>query len=324
MAKNLPKQVQKQSEEVQELYKDMNQEEDTTEEVTDTSDSAPEQATKPEQEEQKVSGTQDESFEQKYKTLQGMYNAEVPQLKADNQNLTNRLNQMEQLITSMDAAKSAPPAEPVKPPSLVTQADIDEYGESIDVMRKVSKEESAAAQNRIAELENKLQELQSNVLPRVEQAAQNAKSSQEQIFWSELNKSVPNWKDINNNQDFQTWLLQTDPLTGISRQSYLDDAQRQFDATRVSNFFTTWESLNGSPNAQSAKPASELDKQIAPKRGRNTGTPESSSGQTYSPADITKFFKDVQLGKYKGREKERDRIERDIFAAQKQGRIVNA
>ena len=39
---------------------------------------------------------------------------------------------------------------------------------------------------------------------------------------------------------------------------------------------------------------------------------------------ITKFFKDVQLGKYKGREKERDRIERDIFAAQKQGRIVNA
>ena len=158
MAKNLPKQVQKQSEEVQELYKDMNQEEDTTEEVTDTSDSAPEQATKPEQEEQKVSGTQDESFEQKYKTLQGMYNAEVPQLKANNQNLTNRLNQMEQLITSMDAAKSAPPpAEPVKTPSLVTQADIDEYGESIDVMRKVSKEESAAAQNRIAELENRLQ-----------------------------------------------------------------------------------------------------------------------------------------------------------------------
>ena len=322
MAKNLPKQVQKQSEEVQELYKDITEEEVT--DNSDSSDSAPEQATKPEQEEQQVSGTQDESFEQKYKTLQGMYNAEVPQLKANNQNLTNRLNQMEQLITSMDAAKSAPPAEPVKPPSLVTQADIDEYGESIDVMRKVSKEESAAAQNRIAELENKLHQLQSNVLPKVEQAAKNAKTSQEQIFWSELNKAVPKWQEINSNQDFQTWLLQTDPLTGISRQSYLDDAQRQFDAARVSNFFTTWESLNGSPNAQSAKPIKELDKQIAPKRGRNTGTPAMNPGQQYSPADITQFFKDVQLGKYKGREKERDRIERDIFAAQADGRIVNA
>ena len=319
MAKNLPKQVQKQSEDVQELYKDMN-----PEETTDNSDSAPEQATKPEQEEQQASGTQSESFEQKYKTLQGMYNAEVPHLKATNQNLSNRLNQMEQLITSMDAAKPAQPVEPAKAPSLVTQADIDEYGESIDVMRKVSKEESATAQNRIAELENRLQQLQTNVLPKVEQAAQNAKSSQEQIFWSELGKSVPNWKAINGDQDFQTWLLDIDPLTGISRQSYLDDAQRQFDATRVSNFFTTWESLNGPPNAQSANPVKELDKQIAPKRGRNTGTPASNSGQTYSPADIKTFFKDVQLGKYKGREKERDRIERDIFAAQTDGRIVNA
>jgi hypothetical protein len=29
-------------------------------------------------------------------------------------------------------------------------------------------------------------------------------------------------------------------------------------------------------------------------------------------------------GKYRGKEAERDRIERDIFAAQREGRIVNA
>ena len=45
----------------------------------------------------------------------------------------------------------------------------------------------------------------------------------------------------------------------------------------------------------------------------------------YSPQDIQKFFNDVRTGKYKGREPERDRIERDIFAAQRENRIqVNA
>jgi hypothetical protein len=45
----------------------------------------------------------------------------------------------------------------------------------------------------------------------------------------------------------------------------------------------------------------------------------------YAPQDIQKFFNDVRSGKYKGREQERDRIERDIFAAQRENRIqVNA
>ena len=47
------------------------------------------------------------------------------------------------------------------------------------------------------------------------------------------------------------------------------------------------------------------------------------SAKTYSPKDIEKFFTDVRKGKYKGREDERARMERDIFAAQQEGRIVN-
>jgi len=61
---------------------------------------------------------------------------------------------------------------------------------------------------------------------------------------------------------------------------------------------------------------------VAPGRSRNTGAPSNSNARTYSPVDIQKFFNDVRSGKYKGREQERDRIERDIFAAQRDGRIV--
>jgi len=68
----------------------------------------------------------------------------------------------------------------------------------------------------------------------------------------------------------------------------------------------------------------ELEKQVAPGRSRGVSDPAGGEPTTYTPQDITAFFKDVQLGKFAGREQERDTIERDIFAAQREGRIVQA
>jgi hypothetical protein len=122
--------------------------------------------------------------------------------------------------------------------------------------------------------------------------------------------------------------MQVDPLTGITRQVYLEDAQRALDARRVSQFFRTWLEANGQAavaqtNGQ-RKPsaaASELERQVAPGRSKNPGAPNSNKGKVYTPQDITNFFNDVKQGRYKGKEQERDRIERDIFAAQRENRI---
>jgi hypothetical protein len=68
-----------------------------------------------------------------------------------------------------------------------------------------------------------------------------------------------------------------------------------------------------------------LERQIAPGRSRGTGSAAAGqTAKTYTPEDIKKFFNDVRSGKYRGRETERDRIERDIFAAQRDGRIMQA
>jgi len=104
---SLPKQVQKQSEDVQALYKELNNEtvesnagldsvENTPEEkqveaspevaAESQTDSVDEQVTKSETEEHSEPDTEDkkESWQQKYRTLQGMYNKEVPSLNAQN------------------------------------------------------------------------------------------------------------------------------------------------------------------------------------------------------------------------------------------------
>jgi len=328
----VPKQVQKQTEAVQALYKDLNEEDSAPspegeaapiQEVV-SADSAEEVAPQPEPVEQGEGG-QDDDYEQRWKTLQGMYNADTARLSTQNQELSGRLQQMEELISTMQATP-VPTPEPEQPKSLLTEDEVEEYGESIDIMRKVSQEITGGYQQQIDSLNATIQQLQGQVVPRVEQIANQQTQSIEQNFWSALSDAVPNWREINDSSEFQTWLLEIDPLTNMTRQTYLDGAQRDMDANRVANFFTSWVQANGTEPAQPSRSASnsELAKQVAPGKGRTSATPHGNTKRTYTPDDLTTFYRDVREGKFKGNEEERDKIERDIFAAQQEGRIVNA
>lgn len=336
----LPEQIRKQSEAVQELYKQLNNEVEKTgeaeasadessvpveepqaDESTETNDAAPSSADEQKADDSKAS---EETVLQKYKTLQGMYNAEVPRLHSQNKELNQRVQQMEQLLASISSqqTKAAEPAP--EPQRLISEKEVEEYGESIDVMRKVTREELGSVAQRIAQLEGLLSQLQSSVVPQVQAVAQKQAVSAEQMFWADLTKNVPNWREINDNQEFHSWLLEVDPLTGISRQTYLEDAQRMMDAGRVANFFRAWLEDTGQANVAQTKDraaSSELEKQVAPGRTKSSGNPQSNKAKVYTPQDIQKFFSDVRQGKYKGREQERDRMERDIFAAQRENRI---
>ena len=347
----IPEQIRKQTEAVQDLYKQLNGDGDngeakpadgvtppaggasTSMQQADGGTSATDDATQPPADGHTSGGTgneddpNSETYAQKWRTLQGMYNAEVPRLHAQNREMQTRMQQMEQLLATMSASRTQQPTQQVQAPVLVTEEDKAEYGESIDMMRKVSREELIPVAQEIAAIKRILAQLQTNVVPQVQNLAQRQALSAEQQFWADLTKAVPNWRTVNDNDAFQNWLLDIDPLSGISRQTILDDAQRNLDVARVVNFFRTWNEMNGAADvAQDTNrkaSASELERQVAPGRGRNTGTPTGGNAKTYSPEDITKFFTEVRQGRYKGREAERDRIERDIFAAQREGRIVS-
>jgi hypothetical protein len=331
----VPEQVQKQTEAVKALYDDLNAENASSEtdeapvaepvlQEVPPADSAEELAPESPPAEQGGDNRDDETWQQKYQTLQGMYNAEVPRMNAHIQDLTQRGQQMEQLLASMQAAPAPAPEPAPAPVSALTSDEVEEYGESIDIMRKVSQEIAGQYEQRLTAMQTKLDELQGTVVPRVEQIASQQAHNAEQGFWASLQSTVPNWREINDNQDFQSWLLETDPLSGLTRQTYLDDAQRNQDITRVASFFESWQSATGAAVAQPNRTASELEKQVAPGKGRSSGAPQSGETKTYAPDDITKFFEKVRTGGFKGKEKERDAIERDIFAAQSEGRITYA
>jgi hypothetical protein len=344
----LPEQIRKQVEAVQQLYTQLNPEDSAAadqqsdnqnlqegqvsaeQHTADDSHDANSASAPPAPDEKSGGGSvSEEAVLQKYKTLQGMYNAEVPRLHQQNRDMAQKLQQMEQLLASLSAQNSTQQtaqAVSAVAEKLVSEQDVAEFGDSIDVMRKVSREELTPVAQRLIQLERMLQQMQTSVVPQVQAVAQRQQVNAEQQFWADLATAVPNFRDINGNDAFQSWLLEADPLTGITRQTYLEDAQRSLDARRVSNFFRTWlDSTGQNPvaNAGNRAASSELEKQVAPGRSRGAGAPSSSNkAKTYTPQDIQQFFADVRQGKYKGREQERNRIEGDIFAAQRENRIV--
>jgi hypothetical protein len=328
----LPEQLRKQTEAITKLYAEMHADEQppadqqegagapeaTSAEANGASKTAPEAASN---EQGRPATTADDTAEQRYRTLQGMYNADTARLRGEKQELTARVEQLEKLLSSLSSQSAqAAPAQS----KLITDKDIEEYGDSIEVMRRVTKEETSYYQQKIADLENTMRNLQVSVVPRVEQVAQRQAQSVEQAFWADLSAVVPNWRDINQSKDFHSWLLEVDPLTGVTRQSHLENAQRSLDARRVAAFFSAWQGNTGHSIAQEPRDAakSQLEKQVAPGRSRNAAAPVGDKPKTYSPSEISKFFDDVRKGVYKGRETERDRIERDIFSAQRENRIV--
>ena len=329
----LPAQVRRQTEAVNKLYAELNNAPADNPAETDevvvagVKVSAPSDrdvAPVPQPTEPVVETDEEETFEKKFRTLQGKYTAEVPRLHSEKRELTNRVQQLENLIASLS---QKPAQEQTPAQKLVTDQDLADYGDSIDVMRRVFREEMSSKDTELDELRQLVRQMQGTVVPQVHQLSQNYAVSNEQRFWADLQAAVPDWQDINTNKEFQEWLLEVDQLTGVARQTYLDDAQRQLDARRVANFFSAWKGMSGVSEARThreAQATSELERQVAPGKGRSGGTKTQGEARTYSSDDIRKFFADVQRGKYRGKEAERDRIERDIFAAQREGRIVNA
>lgn len=328
----IPEQIRKQSEAVAKLYEDLNQTDEAQAASEDNGVQQPEadgdygNATELASDEQGRSSTtkEEQTYEQRWRSLQGMYNADTTRLRAENNQLNQRLTQLEQLLSSLSAPQAQGTAT-AQVSKLVTDKDVEEYGDSIDVMRRAAREEVMAARAEIDELKRALSQLHTSVVPKVESVAQRQALNAEQMFWSELSAEVPDWREINANQDFHSWLLEIDPLSGMTRQTFLDSAQSQLDARRVAGFFRMWQSASSGSVAQQTRSAtaSQLERQIAPGRGRTaSSTATSTEAKNYTRAEVAKFFDDVRKGVYKGREQERDRIERDIFAAQGEGRIT--
>jgi len=130
-------------------------------------------------------------------------------------------------------------------------------------------------------------------------------------FLAGLEQKVSDWATINEDKNFIEWLADQDGYSGNTKQQSLDKAYGNLDVDKVAKIFNDYKVPPVTVN--------KLEKQVAPGKGAATPTPVSQK-KVWSRGEITKFYSDQIKDKYS--EKEVKRIEKDIFLAQKEGRIT--
>ncbi len=275
-----------------------------------------------------VSKDEYDKLDQRYRTLQGMYTADTNRLRTDLNYANQAIQDLEDRLVAVES-KNNQPAMPQN--KYVTEADEAEYGESLDMMRRAAREEAEAIVakqqeaylNRIAQLESELGSFRNTVVPRVEDLTKSQLEKTQAEYWNSLAVQVPDWKAINDSQAFKDWLLEADPVTGANRQQFLSTAHRNMDASRVARFFLEWKrhTAGGQTPAPTQNPQADLERLVAPGTSKAGTIPGDTQKKKWTRTEIADFYKDVTMGKYSARKEEQRRIEADIFAAQREGRV---
>lgn len=249
--------------------------------------------------------------EQRWKVLQGMINKKDDEIEA----MRGLLAEMAQQKPAQEASQESP----AKVEELITKDDIDEYGpEIIDLISRAST--MAARQEMssvVAQLAARIDKLEGSM----QGVAQTTAATTHSLFESELSKLVPNWATLNTDPSFLEWLEVSDPFTGAKRLDLLQSAASNSDAARVANFFKAYLSENTQVASESvsAPTNNPKEKLVAPGKTK-VATPTQEGKRTWTRAEIAKVYDDKMAGRISA--KEFDKLERDIFAAQHEGRVA--
>lgn len=324
-----PAQLERQIERVKELQAELLEGNEPVQPDNDPGTTPTEPITQPVVNEPPVTISKEEydKLEQRYRTLQGMHTADVQRYRAEQASLSAAIQDLEDRLVAAEKAK----ATPATAPKYVTEKDVEEYGDTLEMVRRAAREEAEniaiqreiELREHIAQLEARLGYVQNTVVPKVEDLSNAQINQVKASFWGEINTQVPDWRTVNDDPNFKAWLLAEDPVTGATRQQFLRQAQNDLNAPRVIRFFNEWKrsQAGGQTPAPTNATQTDLEKLVAPGASKGGGNPATPEKKQWTGADIAQFYKDVATGKYAGRPDERRKIEADIFLAQKESRV---
>lgn len=263
----------------------------------------------------------DQTLEQKYKSTRGRLERANEQIRE----LSDQVRNLQNVIATMQSAPAGASEVPdFKVERLVTDDEVRDYGEDfLKVVGKKAKEEVAPIikkyEAKIADLERQL----SGVNSVVQQDAQ-------QKLISTLDEKLPKWRELNTNEDFLDWLRLPDPFSGAIRHEMLKAAYTQGNASRVLAFFNGFLAEEAAttpagdePEVGATKvPKVPLQNLAAPGRAKTAASASAPAEKPiFTRAKIAAFYADVAAGKYRGKEAEKQKLEAQIFDAQREGRI---
>lgn len=229
--------------------------------------------------------------DQRYRTLQGM-------LEAGNQEIKS----LRAIIAALGTAPPAKAAEPVA----VSDKDKETFGEDlIDLVVRIVRQEVAPM---ITEVDT-----------RVTSVASVAANSATRQFDTELAEIVPDWEVINDSSEFVAWL-------GKYQLQALNAAYAAYDLQGTAKFFLDFKRLTAPPVDTAPAPAAaapvvdKLAHLTSPAKSKAAPPKLDTNGKIWSGADVAKLYRDHADKKLTTAEF--NKLEADLFAAQRTGRIA--
>jgi len=266
----------------------------------------------------------DESWEHKYKSVHGRYTRSQEQIRQ----MSEQIQGLQNVIATMQANAASTPSNTSLPDfsteRLITPEEASDYGEDfLKVVGKKAREELApvigAYQQKITELEQRLQGV----------SGAQAQDSHQKLM-STLDEKLPNWRDLNTNEEFLSWLQLPDAYSGDIRHNMLKAAYAQGNAHRVLAFFNGFLAEEAAVAPAQAEPDYStttvpkvpLQNFAAPGRAKTAASAHAPAEKpNISRAQVASFYADVAAGRYRGRDAEKNKLEAQIFDAQREGRI---
>jgi hypothetical protein len=263
-------------------------------------------------------------------------NDKTEQLKRTIDEMQQQMAQMGNELLRAQQALARPQAPPPPPPpTYITDQDVANYGNDLIDFTKRAAAQVVAPQ---------LQQMHQQNEEMRQRLAQEARHNLDQ----RVELAVPSYREIDRNPRWHNWLLSIDLLSGRVRQQLLNEAIAAADAPRVISFFrgflqdeqATGHEPSASPLLSQAmpprdqsvlsqaapprEPAIPLASLAAPGRARPASGGDAfmqPDKPIYTRANLRDLYTAHRKGAYVGREAEWARIDADIIAAGREGRI---
>ena len=233
-----------------------------------------------------------EDFRQKYLTLQGKYNAETRSMR---EILASQQQTMDKLIENRQSAVAPAAQTPQVSPeeylkSLgVSDKEIEDYGELLPIIVKM-------AQNMLRPTAAKLEAELAKTQAAAGTVAQHQMKSARDNLFAYMDSKVPNWRIINEHENFLAWLDQNDLFSGGSRRQSLTVAFQNLDSARVAAIFEKFIQEDSASRSASG-PTIDRESLIAPgvPRGGAAQAPGNDGrGRVLLESEIKDFYTRVR------------------------------